>query len=208
MYALLQYLELSLIFLYLQEIAPAITFLQAPLILEVIGFYYRLHKSLPELESVLRNLNSKFGPILRIGSRPSIFVSDRSFTYQALIQNGAVFANRPPAATTRRIVSCNQHTVGSAPYGPIWRILRRNLTSEMLHPCRVKSYSHARKWTLQVLKKQLTVKSSGDHAVLVVEHLRYAMFCLLASFMCFGDKLDETQIKKIEEVQRCMILNL
>ncbi|XVF56647.1 hypothetical protein PTKIN_Ptkin06aG0136800 [Pterospermum kingtungense] len=75
----------------------------------------------------------------------------------------------------------------------------------MLHPSRAKSYSHARKWVLQLLKKQLS--SNDGEAVLVVNHLRHAIFCLLL-FMCFGDKLDETQIKKIEDAQRSMILNL
>ncbi|KAH9797481.1 putative LRR receptor-like serine/threonine-protein kinase RFK1 [Citrus sinensis] len=39
----------------------------------------------------------------------------------------------------------------------------------------------------------------------LLDHFLYAMFCLLV-LMCFGDKLDESQIKKIENVQRRLLL--
>lgn len=38
-----------------------------------------------------------------------------------------------------------------------------------------------------------------------MDQFQYAMFCLLA-LMCFGDKLDEDQIKKIEAMQRSLLL--
>jgi hypothetical protein len=41
-------------------------------------------------------------------------------------------------------MSCNQHTISSAFYGPTWRTLRRNLASEMLHPSKIKSFSQVR----------------------------------------------------------------
>ncbi|KAH9657781.1 cytochrome P450 superfamily protein [Citrus sinensis] len=41
--------------------------------------------------------------------------------------------------------------------------------------------------------------------VRLLDHFLYAMFCLLV-LMCFGDKLDESQIKKIENVQRRLLL--
>lgn len=40
----------------------------------------------------------------------------------------------------------------------------------------------------------------------MVNHFQYAMFCLLV-LMCFGDKLDEEQIKQIEESQRRGLLS-
>ncbi|XWS65006.1 hypothetical protein CRYUN_Cryun05aG0053700 [Craigia yunnanensis] len=177
----------------------------SPFTWPIIGNLLWLRKSFADLEPILRDLYSKFGPIANITSRPDIFISDRFLIHQALIQNGAVFADRPPALITRRIVSSNLHTINTAVYGPTWRLLRRNLTVEIFNHSRVKSYSHVRKLVLQILKKKLSLKSG--EAVLVVNYLRYAMFCLLVH-MCFGDKLDESQIKKIEDAQRCMLLNL
>ncbi|KAG9158102.1 hypothetical protein Leryth_000255 [Lithospermum erythrorhizon] len=40
-----------------------------------------------------------------------------------------------------------------------------------------------------------------------MDHFQYAIFCLLA-LMCFGDKLDDDQIKKIEAIQRKILLGL
>ncbi|XP_031270409.1 cytochrome P450 89A2-like [Pistacia vera] len=178
-----------------------------PLILPIVGSFTWLRKSISEIEPILRNLHSKLGPIisLRIGTRPSIFVSDRSVAHKALVQNGAVFASRPRSLSTGEVINSNQHTISSSFYGPTWRLLRRNLTAEILHPSRVKTYQHARKWVLQILVDRLNSDSKNGETVRAVDHFQYAMFCLLV-LMCFGDKLDESQIKQIEDVQRKMLL--
>ncbi|KAK3415509.1 hypothetical protein EUGRSUZ_H01128 [Eucalyptus grandis] len=49
------------------------------------------------------------------------------------------------------------------------------------------------------------LKSQPGGAVRVVDHFRYAMFCLLV-LMCFRDGLKEKQIKQIEGVQRQLLL--
>jgi cytochrome P450 len=144
---------------------------------------------------------------LHMGSRPAIFIADRSLAYIALIQKGAVFANRPPAPATSRVLGSNQHNISSSFYGPTWRLLRRTLTSEILHPSRVKRFGHARKWVLNILMNQFKLLSKSGDPVCVVDHLQYAMFCLLV-FMCFGDKLEVKQIQEIEQVQRRMVVKL
>ncbi|WCJ27744.1 Cytochrome P450 superfamily protein [Euphorbia peplus] len=199
----------ALLKLLLTLISPSQTPLPpGPRILPVIGNIQWMKKSRFELVLNLRSLHKKLGPIitLRIGSRPSIFVADHSLTHQALVQNGSVFSTRPVATATTKISTSNQHNISSASYGPTWRLLRRNLTSEILHPSRVKSYSHARKSVLKILLNRFeSQSSSGDH-VTVIDNFQYAMFCLLV-FMCFGDKLDEKQIKEIERVERSVIVN-
>ncbi|XP_044497896.1 cytochrome P450 89A2-like [Mangifera indica] len=177
-----------------------------PPTIPIIGNFLLILKTFSELESILRNLHKKYGPVvtLKIGSKPAIFIANRSVAHQALIQNGSIFADRPPALPTSKIVSRNQHNISSAFYGPNWRLLRRNLTSEILNPTRVKSYSHARKWVLEILIERLKSRSKSG-VVCVVDHFRYAMFCLLA-LMCFGDKLEEEQIKEIEREQRNLLL--
>ncbi|THG15591.1 hypothetical protein TEA_009139 [Camellia sinensis var. sinensis] len=180
-----------------------------PATVPVIGNFLWLRKSLSDIEQIVRDLRGKYGPIitLRIGPRPAIFVSSHSIAHHALIQNGAHFSDRPKAIGTDKIVSSNQHNISSAAYGPTWRLLRRNLTSEILHPSRVKSYTHARQWVLGILIHRLlnSTEDSSAKAVKVVDHFQYAMFCLLV-LMCFGDRLDEKQITQIETVQRAMLL--
>ncbi|KAI3671919.1 hypothetical protein L1987_87116 [Smallanthus sonchifolius] len=157
-----------------------------------------LTNSLPYLEPILKNLKSKYGPIitLSIGSRPSIFVFTHSLAHQILIQNGAVFSDRQRTLPVRNI--------SSSPYGPTWRLLRRNLAAEILHPSRVKSYSWARKWVLHILINRLHIQKSAT-GIKVIDHFQHAMFCLLV-FMCFGEKLDEHRINEIASVQRRLLL--
>ncbi|KAG8497174.1 hypothetical protein CXB51_008405 [Gossypium anomalum] len=175
----------------------------------IIGNFLWLRKSFFEIEPILRNLRKKYGSMvtLHIGPRPSIFVSDRSLAHQALVQSGSLFSDRPKALPISKIMSSNQHNISSAPYGPNWRVLRRNLTSEILHPSRIKSYSHARKWVLDILFDILQSKAETGEPVQVLTHFQYAMFCLLV-LMCFGDKLSQEQIKKIEDVVRRGLLGL
>ncbi|XP_030543168.2 cytochrome P450 89A2-like [Rhodamnia argentea] len=175
-----------------------------PLKFPVVGDFLWLRKSF-ELEPVLRSLRSRYGPMvtLHIGSRPAIFVSSPALAHQALVHRGAVFADRPPASAAARLLSSNQHSINSSSYGPTWRLLRRNLTAENLHPSRLRSYSRARAWVLNVLAAEL--KSQPGGVVRVLDHFQHAMLCLLV-LMCFGDGLEEEKIKQIKEVQRRLLL--
>ncbi|EEF38410.1 cytochrome P450, putative [Ricinus communis] len=176
--------------------------------LPILGSSLWLTTTVFDLESALRSLHSKFGPLLTLhmGSRPAIFIADRSLAHEALIQNSSIFADRPPALGMEKINTSDQHTISSAFYGPTWRLLRRNLTAKVLHPSNIKSYSHTRKWVVQILKDRLESEFKERGRIQVMGHFQYAMFCLLA-FMCFGDNLEEDQIRKIEEVQRQLLLN-
>ncbi|XVE62352.1 hypothetical protein DITRI_Ditri06bG0111300 [Diplodiscus trichospermus] len=49
--------------------------------------------------------------------------------------------------------------------------------------------------------------SKNGEPVRVVDHFRYAMFCLLV-LMCFGDKLNQEQIREIENVQRRLLIGV
>ncbi|KAI3409417.1 uncharacterized protein J3R85_019310 [Psidium guajava] len=177
-----------------------------PLKVPVLGNFLWLRKSFSEVEPVLRSLRSRYGPMvtLHIGSRPAIFVSSPALAHQALVHRGAVFADRPPPSATTRLLSSNQHNINSSYYGPIWRLLRRNLTAEILHPSRLRSYSRARARVLNMLVAEL--KSHPGGVVGVLDPFQHAMLCLLV-LMCFGDGLEEKQIKQIEEVSRRSLLS-
>ncbi|KAH7855970.1 hypothetical protein Vadar_031162 [Vaccinium darrowii] len=179
----------------------------APTPLPLIGNLLWLLQPFSELLSALRSFQAKHGPItsLRIRSRLAIFIGSPTLAHQALVQNGAVFADRPKARAAGKIISSNQHIISSAAYGPTWRLLRRNLTSEILHPSRVNSYSAARQWVLTILFDRLVGSQSEAEGVRLVDHFQYAMFCLLV-LMCFGDKLEEKQIRDVERVQRQLLV--
>ncbi|XP_038970732.1 cytochrome P450 89A2-like [Phoenix dactylifera] len=173
----------------------------------ILSPMFWLRRSLSGLESILRFLHTKYGPILtvRIISRPAIFVADRDLTHQALIQAGAAFADRRDDTEATRLLNSNRHNISSAPYGPLWRLLRRNLAAEILHPSRVRLFAPARRWVLSILVTNLKAKAeTGDGVVVVMEGFQYAMFCLLV-FMCFGERLDEKAIRDIEAIQRLLL---
>ncbi|KAK7858496.1 cytochrome p450 89a2 [Quercus suber] len=182
-----------------------------PFTISELNSFLWIHKSFSDLEPILRKLHSKYGPIvtLNIAFRPAIFVANRSIAHKALVQNGAVFADRPQAPPTNKVFTSNSTNINSASYGPTWRLFRRNLSSEILHPSRLKSYSHARSWVYNILCNRLrdSQSKSSEVPIVVKEHFQYSMFCLLV-LMCFGDKLGETQIKEIEDVQRRLLLEL
>ncbi|KAJ0969082.1 hypothetical protein J5N97_021959 [Dioscorea zingiberensis] len=176
-----------------------------PLSVPIIGSLLWLRRSPADIESVLRDLHSKYGPIftVHVGSHPFIFILDRSLAHKVLIEHGAVFSDRPPPPPATRFLSMNQHNVSSSPYGPLWRLLRRNLISEILHPSRVKLFSHGREWVLDLLLSKLHLQSSS--VVTAMDSFRFAMFSLLV-LMCFGEKLGEDAIKAIESAQRDLLL--
>lgn len=75
-----------------------------------------------DIELILRDLKTKYGPVfnLRIGigfRRPSIFVASHSLAYQALVQQGAVFSDRPKAAQTSVSLHSSRINISSSPYG-------------------------------------------------------------------------------------------
>ncbi|KAG6759851.1 hypothetical protein NC653_025595 [Populus alba x Populus x berolinensis] len=181
----------------------------SPQSIPVISNFLWLGRISPSnIHSTLNPLHAKFGPILTIyfGFRPVIFIADRFLAHMALVQNGAVFASRPPASATQRVASSNQRNVSLSFYGSTWRLLRRNLTENFLHPSRAKSFSHSRRWALQILENRLESRAKSGQPICVREHFIYSMFCLLV-IICFGDKVGEDQIKQIEEVQRRVMLS-
>ncbi|XP_072996084.1 cytochrome P450 89A2-like [Typha latifolia] len=164
---------------------------------------FRRAVTLQNIEPVLRSIRALYGPVftLRVGSRPSIFVVDRTLAHRALVSDGVIFSNRPAPVSAARLFSADRHFISSAPYGPLWRLLRRNLITEILHPSRVKVFSAGRRWVVSVLADRLRAQPDAP----VVESLQFAMFCLFV-LMCFGEKLDEEAIKKVEIAQRRFLL--
>ncbi|KAK1695231.1 hypothetical protein QYE76_011928 [Lolium multiflorum] len=174
-----------------------------PLALPVLGSLLWLRHSSADLEPLLTRLFARHGPVvsLRAGSRLSIYVADRRVAHAALVERGAALADRPPA--TRALLGESDNTISRANYGPAWRLLRRNLVSETLHPSRVRLFAPARSWVRGVLADKLLRESeqAPPRGVMVVEAFRYAMFCLLV-LMCFGERLDEAAVRAIGAAQR------
>lgn len=126
---------------------------------------------------------------------PTVLVSSRVLAHQALIQKSAIFANRPEPTYTAKVIS-NEFNISSSNYGSLWRSLRRNITV-LLHPSRLKLYSHSLKRSLDILLGSLAPQIGS--VVKVTEVFHHALFCL-TSMLCFGEELDESQMTEMEEL--------
>ncbi|KAE8773818.1 cytochrome P450 89A2-like [Hordeum vulgare] len=162
-----------------------------------------LTSSPAEAEPVLQRLFRRYGPImsLRVGSRLAIFVADRRLAHTALVQRGAALADRPSFATARILGADNNYSVTRAGYGPVWRLLRRNLVAETLHPSRAHQFTHARFWARRVLVEKLRRQADdGGAPAPVTATFQYAVFYLLLT-ICFGERLDENVVRTITAAQ-------
>lgn len=174
----------------------------------IIGSFIWLHKSYFNLEPILHDLKLKYGPIftLKIGSRPVIYIANHSSAHRALVQAGAIFSDRPRELSNRHIINSDHRNILAATYGPTWRLFRRNMAENMIHPVRLKSFSGGRKWALEVLLQRLLSESKSG-GVEVVDHFQHAMFSLL-SLMCFGEKFESDKITEIEKVHKKVLISV
>ncbi|CAN6287738.1 unnamed protein product [Urochloa humidicola] len=131
--------------------------------LPLIGNLLLLRRSSSDVEALLRRLVARYGPVvsLRVGSTLSIFIADHRIAHAALVGSGAALADRPEV--TRALLGENGNTISRSSYGPVWRLLRRNLVAETLHPSRVRLFSPARAWVRRVLVEMLA-REAGDVA--------------------------------------------
>ncbi|CAL5085987.1 unnamed protein product [Urochloa decumbens] len=167
-----------------------------------------LRNSASDVELLLLRLFKRYGPVvtLRMGSRLAIFVSDRRLAHAALVGPGAVTISNRPKSATNTLLGVSGNIITNADYGPVWRLLRRNLVAETLHPSRVRLFAPARAWVRGVLLDKLRAGSEGEAAPGdAMEAFRYTMFCLLV-LMCFGERLDEPAVRAIEESEREWLL--
>ncbi|CAN6322040.1 unnamed protein product [Urochloa humidicola] len=174
-----------------------------PAPLPVVGPLLFLARRDFDFEPVLRRIARDHGPVFTFvplgRSRPTIFVAGRAAAHRALVQRGPAFASRPPATAASAVLTSGGRNVSSSPYGATWRALRRNLAAGVLNPARLRAFSPARRWVLDVLVSR--VRAAGAAPVAVMEPFQYAMFCLLV-YMCFGDRVGDAQVRDIEATQR------
>ncbi|GJN19885.1 hypothetical protein PR202_gb07200 [Eleusine coracana subsp. coracana] len=162
-------------------------------------------------EPLLRRLVPRYGPVvsLWLGRRLRVYIADPRLAHAALVERGAALADRP-RNTAFELLGESDSNVTRARYGPTWRLLRRNLVSETLHPSRVRLFAPARAAVRKMLVEKLLAKQADDAAEEaapppVVEEFNYAMFCLLV-LMCFGERLDEPAVRAIGEAERAWLV--
>ncbi|KAJ4701676.1 putative Cytochrome P450 [Melia azedarach] len=116
-------LIIKLVFARQQNLPPS------PFSIPIIG---HLHLIKQPLHRGLETLSSKYGPIiyLRFGSRRALVVSSPSAVEECFTKNDLIFANRPQSMAGDHF-TYNYTAPVWAPYGRIWRSLRRFAAAEI-----------------------------------------------------------------------------
>jgi cytochrome P450 len=159
---------------------------------------------------VVRDLRKKYGPIftMRMGQRTLIVVTDPDLIHDALVKQGPMFASRPADSPIRLLFSVGKCTVNSAPYGPLWRALRRNFVSEIVSPPRVKGFSWIREWAMGAHLRRLRAEHASTGSIRVMAYCRLTI-CSILVCICFGAKIPDDLIVEIEEVlKEVMMISL
>ncbi|CAL9114646.1 unnamed protein product [Musa textilis] len=100
---------------------------------------------------------------------------------------------------TRLLFSSGNCTVNSAPYGPLWRTLRRNFVSEIVCPARVKQFGWIRDWAMANHLARLRAEFEATGAVQMISNCRLTI-CSILACICFGARVPENHVRVIEEV--------
>ncbi|KAM0934551.1 putative cytochrome P450 [Dioscorea sansibarensis] len=171
----------------------------------ILGNLLWLTKPFSHLEPTLHHLRAKYGSIftLYVGSRPVIFIMDGDHIHRSLVENGEVFADRPRPVSSGDL-NTNLHSINNTPYGSLWRLLRRNLASEVIHPCKAttKSSTHVHRMALDLLLNRLKNEAKANGGIVIPIHsIKNSLSSLMIS-LCFGVvNLDEDMVKQIQNVQ-------
>ncbi|KAJ0968188.1 hypothetical protein J5N97_025105 [Dioscorea zingiberensis] len=176
----------------------------SPPTIPILGNLLWLTKPFSQMEPMLHRLRAKYGPVftLYVGSRPVVFIMDGKHVHRSLIANSEAFAHRPLPLTTSVLINSNLRSINNTPYGSLWRILRRNIASEVIHPSKASmSSTHVQRMALDILLKSLRKEAEANGGVVVPVHSIELCIAFLMSSLCFGVTLDEQVVDRIKNVQ-------
>nr|AIM45245.1 flavonoid 3' hydroxylase-like protein [Fagopyrum tataricum] len=150
--------------------------------LPIIGHLHLLkrdyyHRSLEELAN-------QYGPTLylRLGSCPVLVVSSPRAAEQCLTKNDVIFANRPNFMVGQ-VLGYDFSITPWAPYGELWRNLRRLITLEALSPNRIHQLAGIRQEEVRFITREMFLKGNQSGQIRVKADLNAAFLRLVRNVM-------------------------
>ena len=124
--------------------------------LPIIGQLHLLNKQ--PLHQALHTLSSQYGPILslKLGFRSMLVVSSPSAIEECFTKNDITFANRPCTMAGHHL-TYNSTVPVWAPYGHLWRNLRRVATIEIFSHISLQKSSIVREVVYSFLRQMFKV---------------------------------------------------
>ncbi|XP_042062343.1 cytochrome P450 81Q32-like [Salvia splendens] len=126
--------------------------------LPIIG---HLHLLKQPLHRTFHRLSQSTGPIfsLKLGLRRAVVVSSPSLVEECFTKNDVVLANRPNIIIDEYI-GYNHSTMSGAPYGELWRSLRRIAAQEVLSGARLTAFAEIRQDEVKSMLLSLVEKET------------------------------------------------
>ncbi|KAJ6853013.1 isoflavone 3'-hydroxylase-like [Iris pallida] len=138
-----------------KNLSPAV-----PFALPIIGHLHLV--SAGAFPQTLRKFCAKYGPVLslRLRVRRVLVVSSLSAAEECFTKNDIVFANRPANIFVAKHPSYDYTTVATAPYGPLWRDLRRFSMTKLFSTARTSVLSYIREVEMEAMVGDLLNSSA------------------------------------------------
>ncbi|KAJ9186795.1 hypothetical protein P3X46_002329 [Hevea brasiliensis] len=161
--------------------------------LPIIGHLHLLHKPLHRSLSAISN---RYGPvlILQFGYRRVLLVSSPSAVEECFTKNDVVFANRPRLLHGKHL-GYNYTSLVWAPYGDLWRNLRKLSSLEILSSHRLQLLSSIRSDEVKLLIRRL-FKSKDETVDLksaFFELMLNVMMRMIAGKRYYGENVEEKE---------------
>ncbi|KAJ6805249.1 isoflavone 3'-hydroxylase-like [Iris pallida] len=176
-----------------------------PFALPIIGHMHLVLASGP-LHHTLAKFCAKYGPVLslRLGIRRVLVVSSLSAAEECLTKNDIVFANRPTNVFSGKHLSYDYTTLISAPYGPLWRDLRRFSTAELFSTARTSALSYIREVEMEamvagLLNSSAPVDGDGYRRVNLMMLLREVVSNMFTQMLVGKRYFGDSKTVKAEE---------
>ncbi|XP_071725632.1 cytochrome P450 81Q32-like [Rutidosis leptorrhynchoides] len=134
----------------------------------IIGHLLMLKQPLHEN---LQKLSQKFGPVmlLHFGVRKFVVVTSLSVVEECFNQtNDVVFSNRPRVSAAKNM-TYNFSSITVAPYGDLWRALRRVAASEFFSTTHLAATTHSREHEVKLMCRQIYNESQKSQQVVELE---------------------------------------
>ncbi|KAF8650782.1 hypothetical protein HU200_063686 [Digitaria exilis] len=136
-------------------------------------------------------------------ARPPIIVGDPDVTRRLIFDHADAFSNHPlfPLGIDLDAGHPKTTSITSAPYGPFWRAIRRNLTVNILHPSRVAELLvPLQRDAVDALVADVSSAAARDTVVGVRDAVYAAVFSTVAR-LCFGEDVgDHHDVRSMQKM--------
>jgi hypothetical protein len=185
----------------------------SPFSLPIIG---HLHLFKQPLYQTLETLSLQYGPILslKFGSRSILVVSSPSAVEECFTKNDIKFANRPPTMAGDHL-TYNSTAPVWAPYGYLWRNIRRIATIEVFSHISLQKSSIIREEEVYSLLRQVYKVSNVEPQKVELRYLfslsvSNIIMRMVAGKPCVGNEVESMDVGKhlLKEFKENFFANL